>query len=342
MAPSKGKLAELLKDPFQTPVYYFAYTESALLREATAPVVKVFAQYQEDGVTLIEGPTPDMGEVIGAAGAISLFGDARVVLLREISPSAMPDKDVEELAELFANLENAVLIVTALYKDKRAATSKKAKLLMDAAARAGYAEELKKPTRRDNIEYIQSSAAALNTRFASGAADALLERAGENRPLLENEVAKLAAISGYGEITTRMVERYGARNVEADVFMLVRHITSGDKASAYALLRDLFTLKNEPIAISAALSGTFVDMLRVRTGERAKKSTELVFKEMGYTGNPYRLQKARENAWCYTDRGVEDAVQYLAKLDMALKSSAISDKTVLLEAAVEYLVGLRR
>ena len=60
-------------------------------------------------------------------GVVFEVGDQRLVELREIAPSSMNEKDVNELAELFGELANSVLLVTALYKDKKAAGSKKSK-----------------------------------------------------------------------------------------------------------------------------------------------------------------------------------------------------------------------
>lgn len=343
MSPAKNELEQRLQSPFETPVWLFSGTNTPLLREAEGQVLRALASASgEDDYTRVDGPAPNIPDVIEAAGAISLFGDVRVVLLREITPAQMGDKDAAELAELFSQLENALLVVTVLHKDEKAAKTKKAKQLFDAAAKAGYAAELKTPGRRENLDYIKSAAAALGASFAPGAAEALLDRAGEDRPLLQNEASKLAAMAGYGVIGEALVEKYSVHNIEADVFALVRHITAGKRAVAFGLLRDLFALRHEPVAIVSALAGTFVDMLRVRAGERSGRASAAVFSEMGYRGNPWRLQKAKENARRYRDAALDEAVLDLAALDMALRSTALADrdKGVLVEAAVERLIDL--
>ncbi|MDL2294885.1 DNA polymerase III subunit delta [Ruminococcaceae bacterium OttesenSCG-928-D13] len=337
------KLEQLLAGPLEAPVYYLASTEQDLLREAAARLRRALlaAGGTEDEATRIDGPSPDIGEVVAAAGAVSFFGTRRVVELWEIAPSSIGDKDAAELGELFGEVSSAVLVVSALYKDKKTATSKKAKLLFDAAATAGVALELEKPSRRDNLEFIHAAAQAVGASFAPGAAEALLEAAGESRPLLENETAKLAAICGYGAITKAAVEQYGVHNIEADVFELARAITGGQKAAAFGKLNQLLGLRHEPIAIAAALAGTYVDMLRVSAGVAAKKNVSVIFKEMGYKGNDYRLKKALENARAYTPAGLEGCVRCLAGLDRQLKSSALPDKSILLQAAVGELILLR-
>ncbi len=323
------------------PVYYLASAEEALLREAGAEARRaLLAGEAEAEATRVAGPAPDMGEVVAAAGAISFFGTRRVVELWQISPSAMADKDAAELAALFGEVENAVLLVTSLYKDKKAADSKKAKMLFAAAAKAGFAQELARPTRRQNLDFLAAKAAALGASFAPGAAEALLERAGEDRPLLENETAKLAAMAGYGQISRESVEKYAAHNVEADVFALSRAITSGRKAESYQKLAELLELRHEPTAIAAALAGSYVDMYRTRVGAEANKPAADVFKDMNCTGSPYRLQKARENARRYSTPALRQCILCLAGLDRRLKSSALPDKSILLQAAVGQLLRL--
>lgn len=345
MATWEENLQKRLTSPFDTPVYYFASTEDAMLQMAARQTLQALLAHTGDSeVTRIDGPAPDLGQVIAAAGAISFFGTPRIVELYQITPSAIKDKDAEELATLFAQLENAVLVVTCLYKDSKAAGTKKAKALLDAAARTGFAAELAKPTRRENIQFLHRVAAQYGAQFeqANGhdAAEALLDRAGEDHYLLENEVAKLAACCGYGTITEVAVTQWATHNIEADVFELARMITGGQQAAAYAKLDELLWLRHEPIAIAAALAGSYVDMYRVRIGADARQSTQAVFREMGYRGSDYRLKKAGESARRYSPRRLEACILCLAKLDRDLKSSALPDKTVLLQATVGQLLAL--
>lgn len=342
MASGTEKLAAALKDPVPAGVYYLASTDAAVLYEAAAQArAALAAAGADDEGTRIDGPLPDLGEVVAAAGAISFFGTPRLVELRQINPAAMGEKDVAELAGLFADVENAVLLVTALYKDKKAATGKKARALFEAAGAAGFAAELEKPGRRENLAFIEGRAAALGARFAAGAAQALLERAGDDHTLLESETAKLAAYAGYGTIDTGMVERLAVHSVEADVFELARAITAGRRAAAHEKLADLLELRHEPIAIAAALAGSFIDMLRVRLGAEQGIPVGRIFTDFGYKGSDWRLQKAKESAARYTTAGLQSCVLCLAELDRRLKSSALPDKAVLLQAAVGELLLIR-
>lgn len=336
-------LEKILASSETVELFYFASTEENLLREKASEVrTKIVLREGNESPTIVEGPVPDLGSVIEAAGTLSFFGGRRIVELREISPSAMSDKDVEELATLFSQLENSVLLVTTLYKDKKTATTKKAKSLFSAAEKVGYAQELSKPTQKENLAYLHKQAELLHVSFAPGAAETLLERVGEDWVLLRSETEKLAALSGYKQIGEGLVRKYSTSNIEADVFELTRYITTGKKKQAFEKLQELLELRQEPIAIVAALSGTFVDMYRAKSGTKQGKSAAQIFDDMGYKGNSYRMQKAKENAAKYSMRQMEDSVLCLAELDAALKSSPLSDKTILLQTALAQLFVLAK
>lgn len=331
-------LLKRLETPEQTAVFYFASTEVNLLREKAKQVRTALLQSGgHESPTVIEGPTPDIGDIVEAAGTLSFFGGRRIVELKEIAPSSMGDKDVEEICKLFSQLENSVLIVTTLYKDKKTASTKKSKSLLAAAKEVGYVEELSKSTPKQNLEYVHEQATALKVSFAPGAAEALLERAGEDHVLLASETEKLAALCGYKQISESLVRKYSVSNIEADVFELTKYITSNNKAKAFAKLQELLELKQEPIAIAAALSGTYIDMYRAKAGSEKNKSAAVIFEEMGYKGNSYRMQKAKENAAKYSMQQMENCVLCLADLDAGLKSSPLSDKSILLQTAMAEL-----
>ncbi len=342
MISSFQKWDKIQKDWHNGPVIYLSSTDASLLREAEKFVLQRWKEQRRETPTQLDGPVPDFGELIAATGAISLFGGVRHVLLRELVPSSMSDKEAKELEVLFADLENAVLLVTAHHKDKRLASTKKAKSLSEAAKSHGFYVELTEPTRQENLAFLREVAAACGgTTFTNGAAEDLLERVKENRVLLKNETEKLAAIAGYQQIDSAMVQRYSVRNVEADVFELLRLIADGRKAEVQVKLAELFALKSEPVAIVAALGGSFVDMLRVRVGAENGCGPTTVFSDMHYTGSDYRLKKAKDNAKAYTTQALKQAVCMLTKLDKTLKSTAVSNKTIFVQAAVAELFLLR-
>ena len=314
-------------------VFYFYSTQEFLVRDAAQKTVRRLMQAGDAELTRIEGPAPDIGEAVAAAGTISLFGTKRVVELPRIEPAAMGEKDVEALCDLMQSLENAVMVLTTVLKDDKAKSTKKAKLLISTAAKAGVALEFEKPGPGAVRDFLAARAQALGTRLVPGAADAMVQRCGTDLYTLENELAKLAAVCGYTEVTPALVQQMGTLNVEADVFEMVRFVTANQLPRALHKLSQLLALQNEPIAITAAMIGSYVDLYRVKLGAARKKNYSTVFKDFGYKGSDYRLKRSAETASHYTLGQIEACLQVLLELDQSLKSQPVEEQ-ILLETAL--------
>ncbi len=140
-----------------------------------------------------------------AAGTISFFGGRRLVMLPLIRPSTYSDKDLQELCDTLADTDKRRL---------RADQPDGRKVRQNEARQAGAkADRGMRKTWATAYRSINPAAPpcrkwpALGQRnttltFAQGAEAALLDRCGDDQFLLQNVIAKLAALSGYTTITT--------------------------------------------------------------------------------------------------------------------------------------------
>ena len=334
MVLNEQNLKKALEQPLRHGVYYYYSTEEYLVRSYTAKTLALLAKQEDDAeVTRVDGPAPSIEEAVAAAGTISFFGTKRVVELPLLEPSAMNESDVGALCDLMQSLENAVLVMSTVFRDDKAKLTKKAKQLINAAEKAGLVAELVKPGPQVAMRFVTEKARELGAALSPNAASELVERCGTDLFMLESELSKLAAVSGYGEITPDLIAQMGTQNIEADVFEMVRLVTAHNKTRALAKLSQLLELQNEPIAIAAALSGSFVDMYRVKCGAAAHRNYTAVHKDFSYRGSDYRLRKSGETASRYSCDQLERILGVLLGLDAALKSSA-ADGTVLLQTAL--------
>ncbi len=308
MVLNEQNLKKALEQPLRHGVYYYYSTEEYLVRSYAAKTLALLAKQEDDAeVTRVEGPAPSIEEAVAAAGTISFFGTKRIVELPMLEPSAMNEADVGALCDLMQSLENAVLVMSTVFKDDKAKLSKK--------------------------RFAVEKARELGVVLSPGAASELVERCGTDLFALESELSKLAAVADYGEITPELIAQMGTQSIEADVFEMVRLVTARNKTRAMAKLSQLLELQNEPIAIAAALSGSFVDMYRVKCGAAAHRNYAAVHKDFSYRGSDYRLRKSGETASHYSRAQLEHILSVLLGLDAALKSSA-ADGTVLLQTAL--------
>ncbi len=314
-------------------VFYFYSTEEYLLHSLAQKTISYFMKKDDFELTQIEGPVPSIEEIIAAAGTISFFGTKRLVYVQGIVLSSMNDDDVKALCDTMHSLENSIVIITAVFNDDKAKLTKKAKLLSETADKLGLAADLLKPSAQDAKRFVLESAKALNTEISPTAATILVERVGTDYFTLKNEIEKLCAACEYKEITKDLIVNFSVQNIDADVFDMVRMITSHRIAQALSKLNNLIDKQNEPIAITAALAGSFIDVYRMKCADKKRINTAKVMKDFGYKGSDYRLKKASQTAREYKLNQLEKAIEILCELDIKLKSSPVNS-VVLLQSAI--------
>ena len=301
------------------PVYYFYSSERYLVRQAVNAAARLLSADSDEDATVLDGAAPEIEQLIMAAGTISFFGTRRVVVLPEVDPAAYSDKDIEELNSTF---------VFELERNKLKLGKRAQKLIAQCKA-LGYTEELAKPKPYELKVMMIDRAKEQGATLPDGAAAALLERCGEDPFLLENEVDKLCALSGYQTVTAAMVAEMGTVSLEADVFEMTRMIMAKNATGACQKLQTLLRLQQEPIAITAAMIGSYVDLYRVKLGASKRKNYSAVHKDFGYKGSDYRLKRSAETASHYTLGQIEACMQILLELDQSLKSQPTEPQTLL-------------
>ena len=313
------------------PVYYFYSSERYLVRQAVAQAVHILTADSDEDATVLDGAAPEIEQLIMAAGTISFFGTRRVVILPELEPGSYSDKDIDELNGTLSSLENAVVVMGSVFELERSRLKlgKRAQKLIAQCKGLGYTEELAKPKPFELKMMMIDRAREQGTTLPDGAAAALLERCGEDPFLLENEVDKLCALSGYQTITAAMVAEMGTVSLDADVFEMIRMITAKNATGACKKLQTLLRLQQEPVAITAAMISSYVDLYRVKLGASKRKNYAAVHKDFGYKGSDYRLKRSAETASHYTLTQLENCMQVLLELDQSLKSQPTNAQTLL-------------
>ena len=320
------------------PVFYFYSQQEYLVQRQASQLLELLSR-EDPEVTRLDGPTPDLEEIIASAGTISFFGTRRVVYIPGLMPGSYSDKDLKEFCEVLSQAENAVFLLTSVFADKKAASGKRVNTLISHCRKIGFAQELALPTQRDLVRMLQQQAQELGASLGEPVARELIERCGQDPYLLENEVAKLAALADYGAITSAMVEEAAVQNLEANVFSLMQLIAARNAKGACQLVHKLLLLRQEPVTIAAALASGYLDCYRVRCGGALGKSYQEVHRDFHYTGGDFRLRKAMENSRKFTKPQLARSLGILQQLDEGLKRSPV-DPRIQLETGVCRLAGV--
>lgn len=340
MLYSESELKKRLKT--DCPVFYFYAGDEALVRSAAAKAESVLSAEAPDTTTL-DGPTPAVEDVVLAAGTISFFGGRRLVRMPLIRPSAYSDRDLQAMCDTLKDTENAVFVLTSVLEEKygRLKPGKREQKLIAACEKLGYCVQIARPNRAALQEMVRTWAAQYGTDFAPGAQAALIDRCGDDQFLLKNEVAKLAAYSGYTAITVEMINRLGTITLEADTFDMVKLVAAGSTRQALEKLQTLLELQNEPILITGALIGNYLDVYRAFLAKKNRRSLADMAKDFQYTGKwNYRLGSADQTAARFRRGQIEQSLRILQKLDLDLKSSRLSAPLLMQKAICE--LGLAR
>lgn len=315
MLYSETELKKRLKSG--CPVFYFYASDEALVRSAAAKAEKFLSEEAPDTTTL-DGPTPSVEDIVLAAGTISFFGGRRLVILPLIRPSAYSDKDLQELCDTLSDTENAVFVLTSLLEENTAKSSLASGSKSSSPHAKNWATVYRSlnpaapPCRRwpalgqgsitpplPPVPKPPCWTAAATTSFAA------------------NEIAKLAALSGYTTITTQMIQQLGTVTLDADTFDMVKLVAAGNTRQALAKLQTLLELQNEPILITGALIGNYLDIYRAFLAKKSRRPLADLAKDFKYTGKwNYRLGNADQTAARFQRSQIEESLRILQKLDL--------------------------
>ena len=324
-------------------LYYSYAADEALVRSAAGKTLAALKEADPE-TTVLDGPTPTIEEIVLAAGTISFFGGKRLVQMPLIRPSTYSDKDLQELCDTLADTENAIFVLTSVIEEKygKLRPGKREQKLIAACEKIGYCVQINKPGRSELQAMARAWAEETGASFAPGAEAELLERCGEDQFLLQNEIAKLAAVAGYGTITKQMIQQLGTVTLEADTFDMVELVVAGRIGQAQQKLKTLLELQNDPILITGALAGNYLDLYRVLQARRSHRSLAELAKDFGYGGKwNYRLGKTEKTAARFKRHQLEQCLCILQKLDLDLKSSRLEAELLLQKALCELALAGR-
>lgn len=325
------------------PVFYFYSTEPYLVRqEAAAACAALLAGESE--TTVLDEAAPPLEAIVMAAGTISFFGTKRLIEIPNLEPAAYSDKDLDEFLDILSSAENAAFVLSSTVKTEwgKPVIGKRMQRLIEHCRKIGFVKELSKPTGVQLEQLLIDRAARQGTNLPQAVVQNLIETCGDDPFLLENEVDKLCAVSGYQTVSQAMVAQVCTRALEADVFDMIRLVTIKNSTGACLLLQRLLRQGNEPVNISGALIGSYVDMYRVKLGQASKHTYTAVHKDYGYKGSPYRLKHSLDAAGRYTLPQLETCIQILEEADKSLKGSPLMPATVLETALCQLAAAGRR
>jgi DNA polymerase-3 subunit delta len=314
--------------------YLVGYYAHRLMQKAGAKGPKDFNLQKFDG-----GDT-GVDRIAAAVEALPVMAERKCVAVADLDVNAMRGAEIQKLWELLDGLpDSCVLVIYLLAFDFDERRDKNWKKFLTKANKAGATVPIRKRTPAQLEKLLCAGAAKRGCGLSRPVAARVLGLCGTDMQTARNELEKLCAYAGSGEITSEMADLLTVKNLDARVFDLSKAILAGNSDRAYRILDQLFSQNEEPVAVLAVLSGAYLDLYRVKVSVQSGFSAAEPAKHFNYARKEFRLTHAEREAGNYSAETLRQCLNVLLEADMALKG-ARGDRRTVMEKLIARLIWI--
>ena len=324
---------------------YIIYGNEGYLKQHYANMIcdkAVSKDFADFNLHKLDGKETALNEIYDCISAFPMMSEYTCTLVKDfplnthVNDKGKPDTDLETVLSDIP--ESSILVFwmdTTEVDEKNSKWGKILKLIESIGATA----KIDKRTRSQLEKLIIASASKRECNLSRENAAYMVNLVGEDMSTLQNELNKVCAYVGSGDITREHIDKTVIVSVEAKVFQLSRMIVRGEADNAFENLTNLFKLREEPVIILSVLSKAFVDMYRVK----AIKETGVPYSRLAddfpsaYKGRSFLLDNAANDGKGYSITQLKNAMDILSDADRRLKSTSEDGKTVIEELILRLL-----
>ena len=278
-------------------------------------------------------------EVYDACLQLPLMNDRKYVELVDFDFEKCSKAELSMLCELIGETPETTVFVIRYdalsFDDKKSAKFKS--ILSSCEKAGGLAVNLGHKGRAELAKMLQNGALKRGGRMDYSAANYLVETAGEDIELLQNELSKLIFFADGSPITKETVDKVSTKSVEASIYNLSKFILSSDISKALSLLDELLFMRIEPMAILYTVSGVFVDMYRVFSAKEQGASTKEVLDTFKYGNKAFLVENAAKNLRKFDFKRLNLCLEALVDADSSLKSFGGNDRIILEQLIIRLI-----
>ena len=275
-------------------------------------------------VTQLSADLLELGQITDAL-APSLFGDARIIVVKDIQDLA---SDLgEEIATYLDDPDSGVHLVL-WHKG-----GVKGKALLDKIKKTKptvlTVDAIKKES--DKADFVRSEFARLGRKIDSDAVQSIVDALGSDMRELSGVCSQLASdVAAGNSITAQDVAIFQRGRVETTGYDVADAVLDGKTDLALVTLRQALDTGVDPVMIISAIAGSLRTLAKVSGANRSAKSFELA-SALGLP--PWQIDKARRQLAGWTPATLAGAVVALSQADADIKGAA-SDPIYALERGV--------
>jgi len=316
-------------------LYVVAGEEKFMVRRTAQQVIGAAAgdMFPEFNRNELDGAC-DMDRLADACAALPFMAEHKCVAVQDMDIFERAQHDMDKLYGLFGELPDTTTLVlwfpTVSPAGKQQSTQWNK--FLGAAEKHGSVLLLgRRPPEQLRAE-LTRQAKKWGCTLPAKSSRLLIEYVGADLHGLLRELEKLCAYTlgmGGTEITTAAIEELVPKSTEITTFLMVDALVEGNYQRAYSLLDVLFTQKEKPTMILAALSTVYVDMYRVLGAQDSGLPCTAPMQYGDYKGKDFRLRRAQKNLRRLSAPMLHQCLGLLLEADLALKSSRMQDRLIL-------------
>ena len=281
----------------------------------------------------IDGTRASVDELIEQAMLVPMMSDYALIIIHDFDFSNVSEEKIEELS---ASLCSGTIMLFYYQSVKPNAQRSAWKKVIKLFKEKGSVIKFEKKDSRELTKIVMSASKKRGCLIPQYLAARFVERVGDDLNLLLNEVNKLCALKGEGEITQEDIEAVTVKTLDASAFDLTKALIDGNPDTAFLLLHELIDQKQEAVMIMGAVNSAYIDMYRVKTASEKGLDALAVANFYPYKAE-WRLKKAAFNAKKLSLSQLRRSIHVLCEADTMLKSVQ-NDSTVVLDEVIVKLL----
>ena len=291
---------------------------------ADRAITKILAANPTATTTTLIADEIEVGMITDSL-APSLFGDARIVVIKEIQDLTAECSD--EIIEYLVDPDESLNLIL-WHKG-----GVKGKALVDKVKKAGAeviaAEAIKKDS--DKAEFVRSEFKRLGRKISTESVQALIDSLGSDLRELGGACSQLASDVLDGKVIDENdVVAYQRGRIETTGYDVADAVLDGKTALALISLRNAINTGTDPVLIVSAIAASIRTMAKVSGASRGLKSYDLA-SQLGLP--PWQIDKARRQLSGWSENALARSVITLAQADADIKGAA-ADPAYALERAI--------
>ncbi len=334
---NEAELKKHIKADNFSRVYLIYGNESYLKRHYYNLLIKkaVDESFADFNLHIFSSPS-DVSDIIFAAEAMPMMGERTCIAIKDLKLSDLDENNKKKLNEFIADIpETCVVIICFLTTE---AEGKGWKELLNSCGKYGSTLCLDKMSRADLVKYVMKGASSRGCTIEYSAANYFLNLVGDNLTSILNELEKLCANAGGGNITKENIDSVTVKNTEVKIFELSNNLVTGNCDKAFAILDSLLRQREEPVSVMGTIIMCYVDMYRAKVALSGGRRPEELMGVFNYGKSEFRLRSGAKNSSKMSIGMLRESLEVLAKADESLKSTSIDQRFIIEEAMIKLFL----